>query len=524
MSDSKQQQKPTIVVRNAKISDIAGIRKLVASAYPPHMNSYSPDALRGHINHFPQGQFVVVYEQQIVGYCATFKISGEIALAPHTWNQITGYGYASRHDPHGDYLYGMEVCVHPDYRGFRIGNRIYTARKRLCQSEGLKGIVFAGRLPGYGRRIKQYPDVHDYVEAVRKKDIRDPVLSFQLRNQFEIIGVLDNYLEEDKQSQSYAAHLLWQNANVSKPTLSHKKSKLADIRTQNRVRLSCVQYLQRKVNSFEEFASHVEYFVDVVADYYSDFVLFPELFTLQLLSIENAKLSPEAAILRLTEYTEPFINLMTSLAVKYNINIIGGSHPTKIDNDDGVYNISYVFLRDGQVHEQYKIHPTPNERYWWNIRGGNEFKTIQTDCGPIAILICYDSEFPELARHAVNQGAKILFVPFCTDERQSFMRVRYCAQARAIENQCYVVMAGNVGNLPGVENMDIQYAQSAILTPCDFPFARDGIAADSTPNVEMVAFADLSLHDLDNARSQGTVLNLKDRRHDLYSVKWINKK
>ena len=180
-------------------------------------------------------------------------------------------------------------------------------------------------------------------------------------------------------------------------------------------------------------------------------------------------------------------------------------------------------MRDGQVHEQYKIHPTPNERYWWNIKGGSSLNTIMTDCGPIAVLICYDSEFPELARHAVNQGCKILFIPFCTDERQSYMRVRYCAQARAIENQCYVVMSGNVGNLPGVENMDIQYAQSAIITPCDFPFARDGIAAETTPNVEMVSFADLSLHTLEQARSQGTVLNLKDRRHDIYTVKWLAK-
>lgn len=524
MPDKQTKEKPTLIVRNARISDIPGIRKLITVAYPPHIENYSPDAIRGHINHFPQGQFVVIYDQKVVGYCATFKISGELALQPHNWNQITGYGYASRHDPHGDYLYGMEVCVHPDYRGLRIGNRIYTARKRLCQAEGLKGIVFGGRLPGYTRRIKKYPDIHKYVEAVRNKEIRDPVLSFQLRNHFEVIGVLPNYLEEDTQSKSYAAHLLWENRAVSKSGPTGKTAKLAETRSPDRVRLSCVQYLQRRVHSFDEFAGYVEYFVDVVADYYADFVVFPELFTLQLLSIDNAKLSPEKAILKLTEYREPFIELMSSLALKYNINIIGGSHPTKIDNDDGVYNISYIFLRDGQIHEQYKIHPTPNERYWWNIRGGNEFKTIMTDCGPIAVLICYDAEFPELARHAVNQGAKILFIPFCTDERQSYMRVRYCAQARAIENQCYVVMAGNVGNLPGVKNMDIQYAQSAIFTPCDFPFARDGIAADSTPNVEMVAFADLSLHALENARSQGTVLNLKDRRHDLYAVKWMKKK
>ena len=114
-------------------------------------------------------------------------------------------------------------------------------------------------------------------------------------------------------------------------------------------------------------------------------------------------------------------------------------------------------------------------------------------------------------------------MPFCTDERQSYLRVRYCCQARAVENQIYVVMSGNVGNLPKVNNMDIQYAQSCILTPCDFPFSRDGIAADTTPNVEMIAFADLRPETLMMARNNGTVKNLQDRRHDLYSLNWRGK-
>ncbi len=154
------------------------------------------------------------------------------------------------------------------------------------------------------------------------------------------------------------------------------------------------------------------------------------------------------------------------------------------------------------------------------MQGGNSLNVIQTDCGPIGVLICYDCEFPELSRYLIDQGANILFVPFCTDVRQAYLRVRYSAQARAVENQCYVAMAGNVGNLPRVHNMDIQYAQSCILTPCDIYFARDGIAADTTPNTEMVAFADLRLDYIMQARNSGSVRNLKDRRHDLYSVVW----
>lgn len=96
-------------------------------------------------------------------------------------------------------------------------------------------------------------------------------------------------------------------------------------------------------------------------------------------------------------------------------------------------------------------------------------------------------------------------------------------QARAIENQLYVVTAGNVGNLPGVANMDVNYAQSAIITPCDFPFARDGLAAEASENVETIAVADLHMDSLAEARRSGTVRNLRDRRFDLYRIVWTDR-
>ena len=149
---------------------------------------------------------------------------------------------------------------------------------------------------------------------------------------------------------------------------------------------------------------------------------------------------------------------------------------------------------------------------------GDGLRVLDTDEGMIAILVCYDVEFPEMARAAVERGAKILFVPYCTEDRQGHLRVRYCAQARAVENQVYVVTAGTVGNLPEVENMDIQYAQSAVLTPSDFAFPRDGIAAEASPNVETVVMADLDLEVLRRNQRAGSVRQLQDRRKDLYQV------
>lgn len=510
--------KPKLILRNAAAGDIPGIRALTAKVYASlgSNGAYSTAQLRGHQHHFPEGQFVAIYDGTVVGYCATFRISGKLALRRHDWESITGRGFASTHDPDGDYLYGMEICVDPDYRGLRIGQRLYNARKQICQRLHLKGIVFGGRLPGLNRRWGQVGSPERYVELVREGRLRDPVLNFQLRNGFEPIGILRGYLGTDHESRGFATHMLWRNPQVPEDADVAAKPALPRL---SLVRVACVQYQQRAVGSFEDFARQVEYFVDTVADYKADFVVFPELFTLQLLSIENRQVPPAEAIAALTAYTDRIKALLSELAVSYNINIIGGSHPSR-DADGFVHNTCYICLRDGAVHEQRKLHPTPNERYWWNITGGQEMNAIETDCGPIGVMICYDAEFPELARHLVDQGAQILFIPFCTDERQSYLRVRYCAQARAVENQCYVAMAGNVGNLPNVENMDIQYAQSCVLTPCDFAFARDGIAADTTPNVEMVAIADLQLESLATARQAGTVRNLRDRRFDLYTITW----
>ncbi|MCF6147450.1 MAG: GNAT family N-acetyltransferase [Candidatus Kuenenia sp.] len=512
-----------IIVRNAVIADVQRIKQLVHTVYEKTgINDYTESMLRGQINNFPEGQFVVEYGNRIIGYCSTFQISGEIALKPHTWREITGGGFASRHDPDGDYLYGMEVCVDPEYRGLRIGQRLYNERKRLCQDWQLKGIIFAGRLPSWHKRFKKYDNIASYIEEVLGKRVRDPVLSFQLNNGFEIIGVIDNYMPSDKESLGFGVHMIWRNPKVPEEK-EEKRHKQYGGRLPDTVRIATVQYMQRRVKSFEEFLSLVRYFVDVVADYRSDFVLFPELFSLQLLSIEDQELTPLEATEALTQYTPRLKDAMKEMAIRYNVNIIGGSHPTKVENSR-VENISYIFLRNGEIYQQAKIHPTPSEQYWWNIEGGDSVDVIETDCGPIGVLICYDSEFPELARHLADQGAYIIFVPFCTDERQSYLRVRYCCQARAVENQCYVIMSGNVGNLPNVANMDIQYAQSCILTPCDFPFARDGIAADTTPNVETVAFADLRLESLRVARQSGTVQNLKARRHDLYHLVWHDQK
>jgi predicted amidohydrolase len=150
------------------------------------------------------------------------------------------------------------------------------------------------------------------------------------------------------------------------------------------------------------------------------------------------------------------------------------------------------------------------EREDWNMSSSRTLRVFETAFGRVAIAICYDVEFPEIARAAARLDAHILVVPSCTDDRQGFLRVRYCAHARTIENQMYVIHSCTVGSLPMVPAVSLNYGQASILTPNDFPFARDGILAEGQPNQEMMVIGELNLRTIVETRESGTVIPLLD--------------
>lgn len=462
---------------------------------------WSKEQLGSHIQLFPQGQLVAVIEGRIMGAVSSLMVDlGSDPLRLHTFDGITDGGYFTNHDPRADTLYGSDIYVHPDSRGKGVGAALYEARRNLCKRLNLRRIVAGGRLFNYHEHAdKLSPE--EYLGRVVEGEIRDRVLSFQIREGFAVRGLLPNYLP-DPASHDYAAFLEWLNPDY-RPVASG----------QRKVRITCVQYQMRKVESFEAFARQVTYFVDVAADYGSDFVLLPEFFSMQLLS-QSETLTPQEGIRELAELAPDLRDLMSGLAVRFGMTIVAGSHPVR--QGKLLHNTCFVCLPDGSVVEQRKLHITPNERKWWRISGGNILRVIETPKAKIGVLICYDVEFPEAVRHLADSGMEILFVPFCTDNRQGYLRVRYCAQARAIENQVYVALAGNVGNLPDVSNMDIQYGQAAVLTPSDFAFARDAIAAEADPSEETLLVCDVDLDDLYDCRTAGTVTPRLDRRKDLF--------
>jgi len=206
--------------------------------------------------------------------------------------------------------------------------------------------------------------------------------------------------------------------------------------------------------------------------------------------------------------------LFVELAREFQVSIVGGSHPIRYG--ERIENVATLYLPNGTVHRQPKLHVTPNEHKHWGIAGGSSLQVFQTPKAKVGILICYDVEFPEAARYLTEQGAEVIFVPFCTDDRQAYLRVRYCAQARAVENQVYVALAGTVGNLPDAENMDINYAQSAVLSPSDFAFARDGILVEAGLNTETIITTDIDFEALREAINEGSVRPRHDRRPDLF--------
>jgi predicted amidohydrolase len=280
-----------------------------------------------------------------------------------------------------------------------------------------------------------------------------------------------------------------------------------------KMRVSAVQHHLHTVGSFEEFAAQVEHYVKAAQEYESDFVLFPELFTTQLLSIGDAS-GKALSIDRLPDFTERYRDLFAGLARRTGMHLIGGTHI--IAEGGRLYNTAHLFYPDGRVGEQRKLHMTPTEVKEWNMAAGNELKVFDTDKGKIAVIICYDMEFPEVARIARARGADVLFCPSCTDDRHGFHRVRYTCHARTIENQVYVVVTGTVGSLPTVDFMRMNFGQAAVLTPNDVPFPPGGIMAEGVINDDAVVTADLDLELLYRVRERGSVTTWRDRRTDLY--------
>lgn len=278
-------------------------------------------------------------------------------------------------------------------------------------------------------------------------------------------------------------------------------------------RVSAVQYHLHTISSFDEFVQQSKHYIMAAQRFKSDFVLFPEFFTTQLMSIGDEFGAP-LTIRDLPNFTKRYIKTFTRFAKETNMHIIAGTHV--VQKGEKINNVAHLFYPDGRVEKQEKLHITPIEIEKWNMTKGDGLHIFETEKGKIAILTCYDMEFPEIVRMAKARGADVVFCPSCTDNEHGFHRVRYSCHARAIENQVYVVHTGTVGSLQTVDFMRVNYGQAAVITPNDIPFPPRGILAEGEKNQDMVITADLDIDLLHQVRESGSVTTWRDRRIDLY--------
>lgn len=513
-----EEQVGGVIVRNWREEDIPGIIDCHRAAYP----DYSPEEVFDERLHelqlaaFPEGQFLAEIDGVVVGYATSLIVQLDDLGEKHvyTYAEITGSYTFSTHEPSGDTLYGADIAVHPDYRGKRIASLLYVKRRELLTRYNLRRMVAYGRIPQYNEYAgRMTPE--EFVKRVEAGELKDYALVAHLRAGYRVNRVLFDYMD-DESSMNYSTYL-----EMANPTFDPARRMIAAAplkRPVRSIRVCAAQWEMRKIRDWEEFEATVRFFVDTANCYHSHFLVLPELFTAQLFCLMPREWEPKKAIRELAKQKDRYVTLMAELAKKNGLYIVGGTIP--VEGEDGeLRNVAYLFGPDGQVDSQEKLHITPTDFEEWGMATGDCLKIFNTSMARIAILVSYDIEFPELSRLLALSGAEVIFVPYSTDERKAYNRVRVCAQARAVENYMYVVMAGNVGNMPTYDNYLINYGQAAVFTPSDFAFPVNGIAGEADPNAETVVICDLDLNTLAMQRDVGTVRPLSQRRSDLYRLK-----
>lgn len=514
------EDQPKIKTRRWKAKDIPKIAECYRAAYPQEEQGRRSDEkyYQMEFDRFPEGQFLAEIDGEVIGFATSLIVQLEDDSQTYTYEEITGADTFSTHNAAGDTLYGADIAVHPKYRGIGVAGRLYRRRKALVKYYNLRRMVAYGRLPGYAAVSDQMsPD--EYINKCMRGELKDSSLGAHLKAGYRVKKVLLRHIP-DAAGLTHSTFLEWPNPDYDAQKRSIAVAPSTIGRMARKIRVCSAQFLMRRIHTWEDFENTVEFFADTADVYHCHFLVLPELFTAQLLCTMPPGLSFEASIERLLDLYPRYCDLMERLAVERQLYIIGGSHP--VSRDGALYNTGHLFTPSGGLFTQEKLHITPNEKEDWNFRPGDKIRVFDTPYGRIAIVICYDIEFPELSRLLALAGVEIIFVPTSTDERKAYNRVRMASQACAISNYVYVAISVNVGNLPTIKNYLLNYGQSAVFTPSDHPFPTDACAAQAEPNCETVVTAELDMVTLAQQRELGSVRPLLDRRPDLYQLTAVN--
>jgi predicted amidohydrolase len=277
------------------------------------------------------------------------------------------------------------------------------------------------------------------------------------------------------------------------------------------LRVAAAQYDIGAFQHWTEYAEKIERWTCDAAANGARLLVFPEYASMELVSLFGSRVGADLAaqLGELQQYRERFIELHRALARLHRVTIVAGSFPVVVDGG-ACHNRVHVVAPNGAVGTQDKIHMTRFEAERWGISAARDVTVFDTDFGTFGVAICYDAEFPLPARAQANAGAKLLIVPSCTDTLAGYHRVRIGAQARALENQCYVVHATTVGTAPWSEAVDVNIGAAGVFTPPDTGFPENGIVTLGEMNTPCWVYAELDLAKVDAVRADGQVLNHRD--------------
>ncbi len=276
------------------------------------------------------------------------------------------------------------------------------------------------------------------------------------------------------------------------------------------LKIAAAQYPIGFLERWGDFRDKITQWVDQAVAEHAQLLVFPEYFSIEITSIFGAEVysSLPLQLDQLQRTLGDFLALFRELAQTRGIYICAGSYPVR--EDDRYYNRAYFFWPNGHCDYQEKLQMTRFENEQWHVSGGNGLKVFVTDFGKVAINICYDSEFPLLARNQVEQGADLILVPSCTDTLAGFHRVKIGCQARALENQCYVIQSPTVGDCAWSEAVDTNVGVAAVYTPVDRGFPANGVLAVGKLNQPQWVYAELDMAAVARVRDEGQVFNHRD--------------
>ena len=280
-----------------------------------------------------------------------------------------------------------------------------------------------------------------------------------------------------------------------------------------RVRIAAAAYPLDWLEGWEAYEAKLSAWVAEAAGRGAELLVFPEYGAMELASLGGRAVAAdlEGCLREVARHRPAADALHARLAAAHGVHILGASGPVF---DAGVsarpVNRATLFGPGGVIGHQDKRMMTRFEAEEWDVVPGGPLRVFDTALGRIGVVICYDSEFPLLARALVEAGAEILLAPSCTETVAGFTRVRVGSMARALENQCVVVHAPTVGAAPWCPAVDMNRGRAAIYGPPDRGWPETGILAETEMDVPGWAVADVSFAAIAEVRRDGGVLNHRD--------------